>query len=95
MAELGIPELSTEQIELLCSKAEETAKKYVLSKVSAKDIDSLDIAVEVDGAKPINVTVEINLLLSKQAKSVDAEALVKAAVQEAHKETENFLRKLK
>ena len=95
MAELGIPELSTEQIELLSSNAEETAKKYVLSKVSAKDIDRLDIAVEVDGAKPINVTVEINLLLSKQTKGVDAEALVKAAVQEAHKATENFLRKLK
>jgi len=95
MAELGIPELSTEQIELLSSKAEQAAKEYVLSKVSAKDIDRLDIAVEVDGAKPINVTVEINLLLSKQTKGVDAEALVKAAVQEAHKATENFLRKLK
>jgi hypothetical protein len=95
MAELGIPELSTEQIELLSSNAEETAKKYVLSKVSAKDLDRLDITVEVDGAKPVKVTVEIDLLLTKQAKGVDAEALVKAAVQEAHKATENFLRKLK
>ena len=95
MAELGIPELSTEQIELLSSNAEETAKKYVLSKVSAKDLDRLDIAVEVDGAKPVKVTVEIDLLLTKQAKGVDAEALVKEAVQEAHKATENFLRKLK
>ncbi|HSQ49278.1 MAG TPA: DUF3194 domain-containing protein [Candidatus Deferrimicrobiaceae bacterium] len=95
MAELGIPELSTEQIELLSSNAEETAKKYVLSKLSAKDLDRLDIAVEVDGSKPVKVTVEIDLLLTKQAKGVDAEALVKAAVQEAHKATENFLRKLK
>ena len=95
MAELGIPELSTEQIELLSSNAEETAKKYVLSKLSAKDLDRLDIAVEVDGAKPVKVTVEIDLLLTKQAKGVDAEALVKEAVQEAHKATENFLRKLK
>jgi hypothetical protein len=95
MAELGIPELSTEQIELLSSNAEETAKNYVLSKVSAKDLDRLDIAVEVDGAKPIKVTIEIDLLLTKQAKSVDAETLVKEAVKEAHKATENFLRKLK
>jgi hypothetical protein len=95
MAELGIPELSTEQIELLSSNAEETAKKYVLSKVSAKDLDRLDITVEVDGAKPVKVTVEIDLLLTKQAKGVDAETLVKEAVQEAHKATENFLRKLK
>jgi post-segregation antitoxin (ccd killing protein) len=95
MVELGIPELSTEQIELLSSNAEETAKNYVLSKVSAKDLDRLDIAVEVDGAKPVKVTVEIDLLLTKQAKGIDAEALVKEAVKEAHKATENFLRKLK
>jgi hypothetical protein len=95
MVELGIPELSTEQIELLCQTAEEAAKRYVLGKVSAKDLDRLDIAVEVDGAKPVNVTVEINLQLTDKAKGVDAETLVKAAVEEAHKATETFLRKLK
>jgi hypothetical protein len=95
MAELGIPELSTEQIELLSQTVEEAAKRYVLGKVSAKDLDRLDIAVEVDGAKPVNVTVEIDLQLTQNAKGVNAEALVKAAVAEAHKATETFLRKLK
>ena len=95
MGELGFPELTTEQIETLCQTAEDAARKYVLGKVSHKEIDQLDISVEADGAKPVNVTVEINLVLATETKNVDADALVKEAVAEAHKATENFLRKLK
>jgi hypothetical protein len=95
VVELGFPELTTEQIENLCSTAENAARKYILSKVSNKDIDRLDISVEADGAKPVNVTVEIDLILGSQTKNVDSDALVKEAVNEAHKATENFLRKIK
>jgi hypothetical protein len=95
VVELGFPELTTEQIELLCQTAEGAARKYVLSKVPQKEIDRLDISVEADGTKPVNVTVEINLILVPQTKGVDAEALVKEAVDEGHKATENFLRKIK
>jgi hypothetical protein len=95
VVELGIPELTTEQIEALCSTAEDAARKYILSKVSKKDIDHLDIIVEAEGSKPVNVTVEINLILTFQTKDVDANALVKEAVNQAHKATENFLRKIK
>jgi hypothetical protein len=95
VVELGFPELTTEQIENLCSTAENAARKYILSKVSNKDIDRLDISVEADGSKPVNVTVEIDLILGSQTKNVDADTLVKEAVNEAHKATENFLRKIK
>jgi hypothetical protein len=94
VGELGFPELSTEQIELLCQTAEDAARKSILSKVSAKDVERLDISVEVEGTKPVNVTVEINLLLEKTTQR-NAETYVKAAVAEAHKATENFLSKLK
>jgi hypothetical protein len=95
VVELGFPELTTEQIETLCSTAENSARKHILSKVVNKDIDRLDISVEADGAKPVNVTVEIDLILACQTKNVNAETLVKEAVNEAHKTTENFLRKIK
>ncbi len=95
MVDLGIPELTTEQIETLCSITEDAARKYVLSKVSSKMIDRLDVAVEASGSKLINVNVEIDLVLSSQAKGLDAQALVNEAVSEAHKASENYLRKLK
>ena len=95
MVELGFPELTTEQIELLCQTAENAARKHVLSKVSSKDIDCLDISVEAEGTKPVNVTVEIDLALSPQTKNVDAQALVKEAVGVGQMAAENFLRKIK
>lgn len=95
MVELGLPELTTEQIETLCQTAEDAARKAVLSKVSSKMIDTLDISIEAEGSKPVNVTVEIELLLTEEAKGVDAETVVKEATAEAHKASENYLRKLK
>jgi len=95
VVELGIPELTTEQIETLCSTAENAARKYVLSKVQSKMVDRLDICVEAVGSKPVNVTVEIDLALAPAAKDFDAQVLVKEAMKEAHKASENYLRKIK
>lgn len=94
MVELGIPELTTEQIELLCKTAEDAARKYIFSKVSNKQVDRVDISVEADGLKPVNVTVEIEIALSTQVEGLDIDALAKASVEEAHRATENFLRRL-
>jgi hypothetical protein len=95
VVELGIPELTTEQIEILCSKAENAARKYILSKVSSKMVDRLDISVEATGSKPVTVDVEVNLVLTPEIKGVDLEALVKEATNEAHGAIEKYLRKIK
>jgi hypothetical protein len=95
VVELGIPDLTTAQIETLCSTAENAARKYVLAKVSSKMVDRLDICVEATRSKPIDVTVEINLDLAPNVKGIDAQTLVKEAINEAHKATENYLRKIK
>ena len=94
MEELGIPDLTTEQIEMLCAKVENAARKYILSKVSSKMVEKLNISVEANGTKPVNVTVEIDLELSPKMKDFDAATLVNEAVEEAHKTSENYLRKL-
>jgi GGDEF domain-containing protein len=93
--ELGIPDLTTEQIETLCSTAENAARKHILSKVPFKMVEKLNISVEAEGTKPVNVTVEIDLALSPKMKDFDADTLVKEAMKEAHKASENYLRKLK
>jgi hypothetical protein len=93
--ELGIPDLTTEQIEMLCATAENAARKHILSKVPSKMVEKLNISVEADGTKPVNVTVEIDLHLSPKMKNFDADKLVIEAVKEAHRASENYLRKLK
>jgi hypothetical protein len=93
--ELGIPDLTTEQIKMLCATAENAARKHILSKVPSKMVEKLNISVEADGTKPVNVTVEIDLHLSPKMKNFDADKLVIEAVKEAHRASENYLRKLK
>ena len=95
MEELGIPELSSEQIEELCSIAEKTAREYVTSKVSPKRIETLDISVETEGTKPVKLTVDVDVSLSPLMKNFDVQKLVDEAVKEAFTSAENYLRELK
>ncbi len=95
MVELGIPELTTEQTELLCQTAEDAARKHILKKLSGKQIERLDISVEAEGIRPVNVTVDIELILGSEAKGIDAESLVKEAASAGQSAAENFLRKIK
>jgi hypothetical protein len=92
--EQGMPELTTEQIEDLCSNAEEAARKYILAKVPLKFVEKLDISVEAEGGKPLNLNVDVDLLLSKQVDDVDVKQLVGEAAKEAMQASEDYLRKL-
>jgi hypothetical protein len=93
--ELGLPELTTEQIEELCSIAEEAAREYVLSKVPSKRIETLNISVEAEGTKPVTLTVEIDIVLSPLMKEFDVQKLVDEAVAEAFTSAKKYLRELK
>ena len=95
MEEIGIPELTLEQVAELCERAERAARNYVLSQVPISRVVTFDVSVDAEGTKPVNVTVEIDLALSPKMKGFDADALVNEAVKQAHEASENYLRKLK
>lgn len=94
MEELGIPHLTTKQIEEMCLEAEEAARRYVLSKIPSKMLEKLNIIVEADGTKPLNLTVEVNLALLPKMKRFDVSTLAENATKEAFRASENYLRKL-
>ena len=54
MEDIGIPELTIEQIAELCERAEKAARDYVLSKVSTSKIVALDVTVEAEGTENLN-----------------------------------------
>lgn len=95
MEELGIPELTSEQIEELCSITEKTAREYVLSKVSPKRIEALNVTVETEGTKPVTLTIDVDVSLSPLMKKFDVQKLVNEAVKEAFASAEEYLRELK
>jgi hypothetical protein len=92
--ELGLPELTSEQIEELCAMVEEAVRDYVLSKVSSKRIETLNISVEAEGAKPVTLTVDVDVALSPLVKNFDVQMLVKESMEEAFKSAEKYLREL-
>ena len=95
MEEIGIPELTSEEIEELCSIAEKAAREYVLSKVPPKRIDVLNVSVEAEGTKPVTLTIEVDVSLSLLMKNFDAQKLANEALREAYASAEEYVRELR
>jgi len=91
---MEISELTEEQLQTLCERAENAARVYILSKVPSKKITDLNIAVEADGEKHLTLNVEIDVNLSPLMKEIDAQELVDEAVKQAFASAENYLREI-
>ncbi|MEA2089817.1 MAG: DUF3194 domain-containing protein [Thermoproteota archaeon] len=94
MEEIGIPKLSLEQIATLCEIAERAARIYILSKVPSRRISTLNITVETGGAKPVSVTMDVEVTLSPLMKNYDVEKLVSKAKEKAFSSVKKHLEKL-
>ena len=95
MEEIGFPELTLEQVVELCESAEQAARDYVLSKVSASRIVALDVSVDAEGTKPVTANVDVTVVLSPLMKDFDVETLTKEATKRAFNRIEEYLRELK
>ena len=94
MEEIGIPELTSEQVEELCEIAEEAAREYILSKVPPRRVSVLNITVDTEGTKPITVTVDVEVILSSLMKNYNIEKLTREATKVAFDSIEKRLREL-
>jgi hypothetical protein len=92
--ELGIPELTSEQIEELSSLAEEAARKHVLSRVSLKKIETLNISAETEGTNPVELKVEVDIVLSPSMKNFNVQKLADEAIKKAFNSAEKYLREV-
>ena len=94
MEEIGVLELTLEQVEELCEIAEETARENVLSNVPPRRISTLNVTVDAEGTKPITINVDVEVVLSPLMKNFDVEKLVKEATERAFASIRKYLRKL-
>ena len=83
MEEIGIPELTPEQLEKLCEIGEKAAREHVYSKVSPRKVSELNIYIDTEGAKPVTISVDVEVALSPLMKDYDAEKLAKEATEKA------------
>lgn len=91
---IGIPELTTEQLEELCDTAEKAAREYILSKVPLSRISELNITIDTEGSKPITVNVDVEVTLSLLMKNYNVKKLTSEATKNAFVSIEMYLRQL-
>jgi hypothetical protein len=84
LPETGIARLTLEQVKELCERAEQVARKYVMSKIPKSKITNLDVVVDAEGTKSVTVNVEVNV-----------DALVDEATKHAFDAIEGYLGELK
>jgi hypothetical protein len=94
LEEIGIPRLTPEQVEELCKVAESAARKYILSRIPVKQISVLNIAVDIEGTKPITVNINTELNLLPEMKGYNVKKLADEATQQAFASIEKHLRKI-
>jgi len=83
---------TADEVEQICTAAEEAARKHLLSKVPLKRVSDLDVMVEAVGDKPLllSVDVAIELLSGDQ----DLQDLVSEATSAAFSAAEAKAREL-
>ncbi len=89
--EFDLPELTDEQIQEVCLLAEETVHNHIFSRISAKKVETLNASAEVDGAKPMKLTVDVDIVLSPSMRDFNVKKLADEAVAEAFKSVEKWL----
>ena len=91
MEEIGIPELTPEQLAKLCEIAEKAAREHVYSKVSRRKVSDLNIFIDTEGAKPVAVNIDVEITLSPLMKDFNVEKLAKETTEKAFASIKEYL----
>ena len=91
MEEIGILELTLEQMEELCEIADETAREYISSKVPPRRISALNVTVDAEGTKPLKINVDVKVVLSPLLRDFNVEKLVEEAKERAFASVREYL----
>ena len=94
LEEIGLSELTVEQLEKLCEIGEKAARGHILSRVSARRISALDVTIDTEGSKPVTVNVEVELTLSPLMRNFDVEKLTKEATEKTFEAINGYLREI-
>jgi len=81
-----------EEIEEMCLAAQDAARGHLLSKVSIKRMDDIDVTVEAVGDKPLTLSVDVAVELDSGNEDMDS--LVDEATDLAFQAAEKTAREL-
>ena len=91
LEEIGIPELTPEQLAKLCETAEKVARDHVYSKVSRRKVSDLNIIIDTEGSKPVAVNIDVEITLTPEMRDYNVEKLAKEATEKAFAAIKEYL----
>ncbi|MCS4541346.1 MAG: DUF3194 domain-containing protein [Euryarchaeota archaeon] len=89
----GLPKLSDEQLNALCSAVDGVARNYVFSHISKKDVIELSVQIEADQNDILNLTIDIDLEVDPFLE-LNVDKLAEEALDFAFKAAEEKLQKI-
>lgn len=78
----------------LCRTAEEKTREFVLSKIPRKQIEKLDVTAEVEGLRPVSVTISVDIRLTPVMRDVDVKKLADDSAASGLDAAREFLREM-
>jgi hypothetical protein len=85
--------LTAEEVEQICTSAEEAVRKSLLSRVPLKHVSEIDVTVDAEGDKPLVLNVDVAIELADDRH--DVQALVDEATGLAFSAAEAKVKELK
>ena len=92
---MGIPELSTGNLEKLCEIAEKTVREHVLLNIPLNRINDISISIDVEDSKPITIDLDLEIILSPLMRGYDLEKLLEITKERVFLAIEKYLREIK
>ncbi|TFG07629.1 DUF3194 domain-containing protein [Candidatus Thorarchaeota archaeon] len=92
--EIGLPDLSEEQIEILAEACEARVTDYILDKIPKKSIEELSVSCTLQLGEQLDVDIDIDLSQKYEVGS-DLDDLLSEAAEYGTAWLENRLRELK
>ncbi|MEM2875341.1 MAG: DUF3194 domain-containing protein [Candidatus Bathyarchaeia archaeon] len=79
-------------MEKICEVAERSVRKFLFSKIPPSKVEDINFSVNLEGERPLNVEMELEVIPSKLEEGIDLHILTREALKRAFAEVENYLR---
>ncbi|MEM1586049.1 MAG: DUF3194 domain-containing protein [Candidatus Bathyarchaeia archaeon] len=90
-----ISSLTYKELEEICEAAEESARRYIFSRVKREYVSDLYISVNLESLDALNAEVEVEIELSPLCKKLNVQEIADGSVKAAFEAIEKYLNKIR
>jgi len=95
LCERPISSLTYEELEEICEIADESARKYIFTRVKREYISDLRISIDLESLNSLEVNVEVEIELSPLCKKFNVQEIAEGSVKAAFEAIEKHLEEIR